>query len=94
MLDLGRVADLAEVRVNGKSVGTVWKAPYRLDIASALRPGRNSIEIKVANRWINRLIGDAQPGATKITYTSLPTYKQDAPLPQSGLIGPVILWSR
>jgi len=94
MLDLGRVADLAEVRVNGKSVGTVWKAPYRLDIASALRPGRNSIEIKVANRWINRLIGDAQPGATKITYTSLPTYKQDAPLPQSGLIGPVTLWSR
>ncbi|MCC2978241.1 glycoside hydrolase [Sphingomonas sp. PL-96] len=91
MLDLGTVGDLAEVRVNGVLVGTAWHAPYRLDIARAARAGRNTLEIKVANLWVNRLIGDAQPAAKKITYTALGTYKADAPLRPSGLIGPVSL---
>jgi hypothetical protein len=90
-LDLGRVGDIAEVRVNGQPAGTAWKAPYRLDIGKLVRPGRNSLEVRVADLWVNRLIGDAQPGATKITYTTLPTYKPDAPLRPSGLIGPVTL---
>ena len=90
-LDLGRVAELAEVRVNGKVVGTVWQAPYRLDIGPALKHGRNRIEVRVANLWVNRLIGDAQPGASKITYTAMPTYRADAPLRPSGLIGPVVI---
>ncbi|MBB4086984.1 glycosyl hydrolase [Sphingomonas carotinifaciens] len=90
-LDLGRVGDLAEVLVNGRSVGTVWHAPYRIDIGAAAKPGRNRIEVRVANRWINRLIGDAQPGATKVTWTSMPTYRPDAPLRPAGLIGPVVV---
>lgn len=89
-LDLGEVDDLAEVSVNGKNLGEVWHAPYRLDIAGAMHSGRNRIEIRVADLWVNRLIGDAQPGAVKITYTSMPTYRADAPLRRSGLIGPVI----
>ena len=91
MLDLGQVGDLAEVRVNGKLAGTVWHAPYRLDIGKALKRGDNQIEIRVANLWVNRLIGDAQPGATKVTFTPMPTYRADAPLRRSGLIGPVQL---
>lgn len=91
-LDLGQVGDLAEVRVNGQGVGTVWHAPYRIDIGAAVKPGRNRIEVRVANRWINRLIGDAQPGATKVTWTSMPTYRADAPLRPAGLIGPVVVW--
>ena len=91
MLDLGQVGDLAEVRVNGKLAGTVWHAPYRLDIGKALKGGDNQIEIRVANLWVNRLIGDAQPGATKVTFTPMPTYRADAPLRRSGLIGPVQL---
>ena len=91
-LDLGKIGDIAEVRINGKLMGTAWKAPYRIDIGPAVRPGRNALEIKVADLWVNRLIGDAQPGVTdKITYTSLPTYRPDAPLRPSGLIGPVTL---
>ncbi len=90
-IDLGDVRELAEVRVNGVSVGTAWHAPFRLDIAKAVRSGRNRLEVSVANLWVNRLIGDAQPGAKKITWTALPTYKADAPLRRSGLIGPVTL---
>jgi len=70
-LDLGQVADLAEVWINGELAGTAWKPPYRLDIGAHVRPGRNHIEIRVVNTWVNRLIGDAQPGVTqKITFTA------------------------
>jgi hypothetical protein len=90
-LDLGAVGDLAEVSINGKRVGTLWHAPFRIDISGAARSGDNHIEIKVANLWVNRLIGDAQPGATKVTFVTIPTYKPDAPLRPSGLIGPVTI---
>ncbi|WP_404482562.1 glycosyl hydrolase [Novosphingobium sp. BL-52-GroH] len=90
-LDLGAVGDLAQVSVNGRVVGTVWHAPYRIDVGGAVRKGANSIEVKVANLWVNRLVGDAQPGARPITWTAMPTYRADAPLRPSGLIGPVRL---
>jgi hypothetical protein len=91
MLDLGRVGDIAEVAVNGHAVGYAWKAPYRVDIGKSVRCGRNTLEVKVADLWVNRLIGDTQPGANKITYTTVPTYRPDAPLRPSGLIGPVTI---
>ncbi|MFC4594348.1 glycosyl hydrolase [Sphingobium tyrosinilyticum] len=92
-LDLGKVGDLAEVRVNGQLAGTTWFAPYRLDIGRYVKSGTNRLEVKVANLWVNRLIGDQQPGAQKITYTAVPTYKAGAPLRPSGLIGPVTFWA-
>ncbi len=90
-LDLGEVRELAEVTLNGQPVGSVWHAPFRLDISAAAKRGKNRVEIKVANLWVNRLIGDAQPGAQKITWTAMPAYRADAPLRRSGLIGPVTL---
>ncbi|MFM6933660.1 MAG: glycosyl hydrolase [Novosphingobium sp.] len=90
-LDLGDVRELAEVSINGQPAGAVWHPPYRLDIGGAVKPGRNKLAVKVANLWVNRLIGDQQPGATKLTWTAMPTYKADAPLRPSGLIGPVKL---
>lgn len=90
-LDLGEVGELADVVVNGRPLRTLWKPPYRLEITEALLPGSNRIELRVTNLWVNRLIGDAQPGAEKLTQTAMPTYRPDAaPLP-SGLIGPVRL---
>lgn len=59
MLDLGQVETVATVRINGAAVGTLWTAPYQIDVTSALQPGANQIEIEVANLWVNRLIGDA-----------------------------------
>jgi len=79
--------------VNGHFAGTAWRAPYRLDIGSFVRAGRNTLDIRVANLWVNRLIGDAQPGATKIGFTTVPTFTRTAPLRPSGLIGPVTLWA-
>ena len=60
ILDLGSVKDLAEVTVNGRNLGTVWHAPYRVDITDAVRKGANSIELKVVNTWHNRMVGDVK----------------------------------
>ena len=89
-LDLGDVKNIAEVTVNGKPLGTYWKAPFRVDVTSALKPGANTLEVKVINLWVNRLIGDQQEGvAKKYTYTAQQFYRADSPLLPSGLIGPV-----
>ncbi|HTY61826.1 MAG TPA: glycosyl hydrolase [Acidobacteriota bacterium] len=89
-LDLGSVKNLAEVMVNGKSLGIVWKAPFRIDVTDALKPGTNALEIRVTNLWVNRLIGDAQPHvAKKYTYTTQQFYRANSPLAPSGLLGPV-----
>ena len=58
MLDLGRVEVMTEVKLNGKDLGILWKAPYQVDVTVALKPGENKLELKVVNLWINRLIGD------------------------------------
>ncbi|MCU0963270.1 MAG: hypothetical protein MUF48_24525 [Pirellulaceae bacterium] len=59
-MNLGRVEVMAQVRLNGKDCGIVWKPPYRVPITDAVRPGQNHLEIAVVNLWINRLIGDEQ----------------------------------
>jgi hypothetical protein len=60
-LDLGTVQDMARVRLNGKDLGVVWCAPWRVEITDALEEGENQLKIEVANRWPNRLLGDQQP---------------------------------
>jgi hypothetical protein len=59
-LDLGKVAVMAEVKLNGQDLGILWKPPFRADITPAARQGENALEIKVVNLWINRQIGDEQ----------------------------------
>jgi hypothetical protein len=59
-LDLGGVREIAEVRLNGRALGVLWKAPFRVDITRAARPGENDLEVRVTNLWPNRLIGDEQ----------------------------------
>jgi alpha-L-rhamnosidase/Glycosyl hydrolases family 2, sugar binding domain len=90
-IDLGDVKNLAEVTVNGKDLGVVWHAPYRVDVTAALKPGANEVIVKVINAWVNRLIGDEQPGATKYTFADVKPYRKDSPLLPSGLLGPVVV---
>jgi hypothetical protein len=93
-IDLGDVKNLAEVTVNGKSLGIVWHAPYCVDATSALKPGANEVTIKVINAWVNRLIGDQQPdAATKYTFADVKPYRANSPLLPSGLLGPVHIYS-
>ncbi|HVN56938.1 MAG TPA: glycosyl hydrolase [Bacteroidales bacterium] len=92
VLDLGEVKYLAEIILNGKSMGIVWKTPFTMDVSGALVQGRNKLEIKVTDLWVNRLIGDARPGVSKkITYTTMPFYRANSPLLPSGLLGPVTI---
>ena len=91
-LDLGDVKNLAEVSVNGKPLGIVWKMPFRVDATAAMKPGANTLEVKVTNLWVNRIVGDQQPGVThKYTFTAMQFYRADSPLLPSGLLGPVRL---
>jgi hypothetical protein len=120
-LDLGRVAEMAEVWLNGKNLGVVWKAPYEVDVTSAVRPGSNHLEVRVVNLWNNRLIGDfglpadeafgkmgprgvsinaipnwlvtggPKPERTRKTFVTWQHFAADAPLQESGLLGPVRL---
>lgn len=93
-LDLGKVANIAEVKVNGLSCGIVWTAPYRVNISKALKSGRNEISIEVSNTWANRLTGDERlPENKRVTWTTAP-YKlslQGKPLLEAGLLGPVTI---
>ena len=92
-LDLGRVAEVCEVRLNGQHVGSGWHPPYRFDITNALRPGENQLKIRVANLWHNRIVGDAAlPKDKRITRLVPDTHYQrvrEAEVVDSGLIGPV-----
>jgi hypothetical protein len=88
---LGVVKNLAEVLVNGRSLGVLWKAPFKIDITEALQAGDNRLEIRVTNLWPNRLIGDRQPGARKVAFATFDPFKPDSQLLPSGLLGPVTL---
>jgi hypothetical protein len=93
-LDLGDVRHLAEVFVNDKPLGVLWKPPYRVDITEAALPGANKITVRVTNVWKNRLVGDAKlPAESRLTWTFYPFYKPDDALVDSGLLGPVRLLS-
>jgi hypothetical protein len=92
LLDLGTVRDIAELSVNGKMLGILWKPPYRVDVTDILRIGENEIQIKVTNQWMNRLIGDRSASADKKVLSSGRTmmfFGGVPPLSESGLIGPV-----
>lgn len=58
VLDLGSLKNLAEVKLNGKDLGILWKPPFRVDVTGVLRAGPNALRVKVTNLWPNRLIGD------------------------------------
>lgn len=129
-MDLGRVEIIAQINLNGKDLGILWKRPYRAEITNAIKPGINHLIIKVTNQWVNRLIGDEQlpdpnkfftaedalafesivgggieqlpewyihqkpkPSDGRITFATWKHYTQDSPLIESGLIGPVTIYT-
>ncbi|GEC70829.1 DNA-binding protein [Flavobacterium flevense] len=92
-IDLGVIANIAEVTVNGIGCGTIWTFPYRTDISKALKKGKNTITIKVTNTWANRLIGDQKlPEKDRLTWTTA-RYRlvESENLLKAGLLGPVTI---
>jgi hypothetical protein len=88
-LNLGVVKNVAEVRLNGTSLGVVWTEPFSVEITNAVKPAGNELEIDVINLWPNRLIGDAAlPAEQRLTRSNV-RMDAKAPLLESGLLGPV-----
>lgn len=89
-LDLGKVEVIATVIVNGKNLGIQWKPPFLVDITEAVRPGENTLAIRVTNLWVNRLIRDEQfPDdmgfSTKGLLSTLPEwFANNTPRPEQG----------
>jgi hypothetical protein len=93
-LKLEGVHDIAEVVINGRSVGIAWTAPFEVDVTGELVPGVNHVEIAVTNTWANRLIADAAHPESAITQITMPVYAADAPARPWGLRGAAILIQR
>jgi hypothetical protein len=92
LLDLGIVKDIAEITVNGKAIGVLWKLPYQIDITPALKQGSNTLEIKVTNQWTNRITGDGiNPTSKVLSGAGLSFGGGNTKLIESGLIGPVTI---
>ncbi|HPS54622.1 MAG TPA: hypothetical protein PLP05_03405, partial [Sedimentisphaerales bacterium] len=91
-IDLGNVANLAEVTLNGQSLGFLWKPPFRINITKAIKPGTNTLEIAVSTTWHNRMVADAELNNDS-RISSAPMFPlsrmRDRQLIESGLIGPV-----
>ncbi|GAA4814725.1 hypothetical protein GCM10023330_23190 [Litoribaculum gwangyangense] len=91
-LDLGEVANIAELWCNGEKVGVKWAPPFRFDISNHINKGENTLEIKVTNTWRNQLIFDnSRPKGAKKTWTTAGPKSDETELEPSGLIGPVVL---
>lgn len=93
-LDLGDVKNVAEIRLNGKKLGILWCAPWRVEITETVRPSGNKLEIDVINLWANRVVGDLSlPKEKRFTTTHdafrFDMLKANTPLLDAGLLGPV-----
>ncbi len=91
LLDLGKVSMIAEVTLNGQKLRTLWCTPYALDITNHVKPGDNTLQVKVTSTWFNRLVFDASlPEADRKTWT-ISGPEAGSPLKEYGLLGPVTL---
>jgi hypothetical protein len=55
------VREAALVYVNDKLAGSVWRAPFQVEVGELLHAGSNTIRIVVANTAINELAGQSMP---------------------------------
>ncbi len=89
------IREAALVNLNGHDVGALWHPPYRLDVTTFLKPGRNHIEIHVyntaLNAWSAQPPHDFKPLIAKYgDRFQMQDLDKVAPL-SSGLLGQVVL---
>lgn len=89
-INLGKIADIAEVKLNDKKIGVIWTSPYEVDITKELKKGDNKLEIAITNTWRNRLLADRnKPEEERIADYFGRWYIEGKETVESGLIGPV-----
>jgi len=103
ILDLGEVRDVAEVFINGKSAGILWKKPFQADISPFVKSGTNDLKVEIVNLWVNRLTGDmlsdpkdryCRTNQSYMKSEVWPGGDESFRLQPAGLLGPVTLLSR
>jgi len=94
-LHLGKIADIAQVTLNGQNLGVIWTAPYEIEITKDLKEGDNILEIAITNTWRNRLLADRnRPETDRIADFFGRWYIQGKNPVESGLIGPVKIFKK
>ena len=89
------IRDAAVVTINGQRAGSVWCPPFRLDVTSLIRAGRNTVAIRVGNTAMNHMAGRPLPDYRLLNLRYGERFQPQGmelirPLP-SGLVGPVSL---
>jgi hypothetical protein len=92
------VREAAIVYIDGKRAGSVWSAPYQVEVTGLLHAGENQIRIEVANLAINELAKGPLPDYRALNAKYGERFQpQDMahlmPLP-SGILGPVRIVAR
>lgn len=91
-VDLGQLAAMGRISVNGHDAGGAWTFPYRVEVTDWVRVGPNRLDVEVTNTWVNRLIGDSRlPAAGRPTWSPHNPWTPSSPLQPSGLLGPVCI---
>ncbi len=91
-LHLGDVKNLARIKINGQQAGSLWIAPWQIDITDFVSEKNNSLEVEVVNLWVNRMIGDSKlPADKRPTWLANNFFTPNDPLQPSGLLGPVTI---
>ena len=103
IIDLGEVRDVAEIYINGKSAGILWKKPFQADISQLIKAGENVLKIEIVNLWVNRLTGDMLSDPKDRFCKTNQSYMKSEVWPggdepfriqTAGLLGPVTLTER
>lgn len=91
-LQVDGLHDMARVVLNGQEVGTLWCAPYEMDLTPYVKRGKNVLRLEVTNTWANRMILDASlPDQERITHAFPEVYVPNDSLKASGIDGEVWL---
>lgn len=86
-LNLGKVCEIADVKINGRPAGVKWFGRRILDVSGLLHHGSNTIEVKVTT-----LMGNYMQTLKDNKVAQRFVIKRNAPLRSMGLLGPVRLY--
>lgn len=89
-LDLGKVFGIAELVVNGKSIGTTWYGRHAFTLENVLRKGSNTIEVKVTTVMLNYMKSLTENVTAQ--YWSNNSKRKEQPLQSMGMVGPINLF--